>query len=782
MNQFFTVISKLNMDSGQDSAVGDVFVAQPKPELKNKLGTIIGLIELFAQPDEFVDKFFEIINDLETEYYLPPFDNEGGLEKRFEECLQRANRRINKIINDFIIEIELKNINSFIGLISKNRIYLSQIGKSNALLFHRRKRHDYVIVDIFSQTGEKITKINQEKMFSNIINGTISEKDNLFFCNDSVLEYVSQNELMEIMAETDPFSALKEIERVLKPENKNNNFYAIAIESTIKEIEDKKELPIISNSYQTSLAAVITPQTSINKLISTQEDTEKYLVPSMAPNWKKIIILLVSGFKKAIELFLKYFPKVLTGLLVIIKTAGHYCWKKIPPLTETVREIISKKKKDNRFIREPRIKRDESITKNPNEPAITTIQDEETDEIWIVGKRPDHLKFGPNQTLLQKMSDWLNSQLAKFMALSRLQQILLTAIIILVFFFSQSLVWQGQIQTSSEKTGVSELISQTEAALNNGEAQNIFNDEEGSKQSLTTAQKLMAQIPNSKKYSDIKDKLQKRIDELEKSLQKISYIDQPNIIADLANQNQEAASQSIAKLGNYIFAFDNQNQNIYKIDLVKKQTIARQLPENFSDVRKIAALDENNIIILNDQGGLYQYSFENNSSQSVLTSNETIADFSIYSGKIYTLKPDKNQIFKHFPVETGYNSGSAWIKDGTNVKEATALAIDSGIYVIYNQGEIKYLLNGRAEPIDFTRTDLEISSPRQIFSESTSNYLYILDQNNNRLVVLDKNNGNLKIQYTTKEFSDMKSMVIESQEKKIYLLADKKIYSIDIIN
>src|SRR3989344_319882 len=729
------------MDSGQDSAVGDVFVAQPKPELKNKLGTIIGLIELFAQPDEFVDKFFEIINDLETEYYLPPFDNEGGLEKRFEECLQRANRRINKIINDFIIEIELKNINSFIGLISKNRIYLSQIGKSNALLFHRRKRHDYVIVDIFAQTGEKITKINQEKMFSNIINGTISEKDNLFFCNDSVLEYVSQNELMEIMAETDPFSALKEIERVLKPENKNNNFYAIAIESTIKEIEDKKELPIISNSYQTSLAAVIPPQTSINKLISTQEDTEKYLVPSMAPNWKKIITL-----------------------------------------TETVRKIISKKKKENRFIREPRIKRDESITKNPNEPAITTIQDEETDEIWIVGKRPDHLKFGPNQTLLQKMSDWLNSQLAKFMALSRLQQILLTAIIILVFFFSQSLVWQGQIQTSSEKTGVSELISQTEAALNNGEAQNIFNDEEGSKQSLTTAQKLMAQIPNSKKYSDIKDKLQKRIDELEKSLQKISYIDQPNIIADLANQNQEAASQSIAKLGNYIFAFDNQNQNIYKIDLVKKQTIARQLPENFSDVRKIAALDENNIIILNDQGGLYQYSFENNSSQSVLTSNETIADFSIYSGKIYTLKPDKNQIFKHFPVETGYNSGSAWIKDGTNVKEATALAIDSGIYVIYNQGEIKYLLNGRAEPIDFTRTDLEISSPRQIFSESTSNYLYILDQNNNRLVVLDKNNGNLKIQYTTKEFSDMKSMVIESQEKKIYLLADKKIYSIDIIN
>src|SRR3989344_482848 len=181
MSQFQTVIGKLVINSESDSAVGDVFVAKPKSELQSKLGSIIGLIELFAQPDEFVDKFFEIINNLETEYYLPPFDNEDGVEKRFEDCLQRANRRLNKIISDSLTEIELKNIDAFIGLVHKNAIYLSLIGKSNAFLFHRKKKHDYAIIDIFSQTGEKNPKINQEKMFSNIINGVITEKDNLFF-------------------------------------------------------------------------------------------------------------------------------------------------------------------------------------------------------------------------------------------------------------------------------------------------------------------------------------------------------------------------------------------------------------------------------------------------------------------------------------------------------------------------------------------------------------------------------------------------------------------------
>ena len=777
MSQLLTSISKLTMDSGTDSAVGDAFVAKPKSELKNKLGTIIGIIELFGQPEEFVDKFFEIVNDLETEYYLPPFETEGGVEKRFEECLQRANRRIIKALNESVIEIELKNINALVGLISRDKIYLSQIGQNNALLFHRKKKYDYLIVDIFSQTGEKTAKINREKMFSNIVSGLITEKDNLFFCNDTILEYISQNELMEIITEDSPVSALKEIESILQKENQNNNFYAIAIEPIFKEDERKEEfLNINQESYSNDDIKEkhrVPSQTSINKLISTQENTEKYLTPSMTSNWKKALIIFIWSLKVLTNFIWKYIKIGAVELFKIIKICFYYLKRKIPQLTKVILASMAKNKA---------VKTVEPIKELATDNETPMIEDYLEIKESEIKKESDHSRPQKRKKLNTAISDLLNKLISKFVSLNGLQQILLIVILILVFFFSQSMVWQGQVKNTSEKTNASNLIKQIEDNLNTGEAKNIFNDEVGSKQSLETAIGLMSEIPNSRKYAAIKETLQKRIDELIKSLQKISYIDNPNTISDLSNQNQSAAISAISKAGNYIFAFDNQNQNIYKIDLDKKQTIARQLSGNFNNVRKISALDENNIIILNGDNEIYKYNFETNSAENNLTSDNKITDLNIYGGKLYTLKSDKGQIFKHFVVETGYNSGSGWVKDGTDLKDSVAFTIDGGIYVINNGGEIKYFLNVKISSSNFSTTTPIISSPKQIFTDGDSSYLYVLDQNNQRLVVFDKSSGNIKIQYSSKEFSDIKSMIVESREKKIYLLADKKIYLIDINN
>lgn len=771
MGQFLTVIGKLAINSESDSAVGDVFVAKPKNELQSRLGTVIGLIELFAQPDEFVDKFFEIINDLETEYYLPPYDNEGGVEKRFEECLQRANRRLNKIISDSLTEIELKNIDTFIGLTHKNTIYLSSIGKSNAFLFHRKKKHDYAIIDIFSQAGEKNAKINQAKMFSNIINGIISEKDNLFFCNDSILEYLSQNELMEIITANRPALALKEIEKILSPERRHNNFYAITIEPLIKENETKEELRKISVQTNESLVVSRLPsQTSINRLISTQENTEKYLTPSLAPNWKKILILFYVGLKTAAGRLLKYAKIIFNQLIKFYLINSVYSRKKIQALI-------------GRFTKNDLAVKDSIIDSALDEKNWSTAHQDQIGEFKEISQpkiKEDYAnqfkKTGPGP---ENLNDWLNSQIEKFVALSKLQQILLVAAIILIFFFSQSLVWQGQADGLSEKDSLKNKLAQIEERLNTGEAKNIFNDETGARESLKAAIDLLSQIPDNRKYDGIKKKFQDRIETLNQSLQKISYLDNPTVTADLANQNKEASVSSIDKFQNYIFAFDNHNQNIYKIDLAKKQTSARQLPSNFNRVRKIAALDETNVILLNSDNEMYKYNFDSNSVQITLTANSAIDDFNIYGGKLYTLQSERNQIFKHFPLDNGYNSGSAWLKDQIDLKNATTLVIDGGIYTGDNNGQVKYFMAGRNESFNLVALNPALASIKQIETDTESPYLYVLDQSNQRLVVFDKNSGQLKKQFSSKEFSDLKSLAVETKEKNIYLLADKKIYLIE---
>ncbi|NCN07505.1 hypothetical protein GW933_02315 [Candidatus Falkowbacteria bacterium] len=747
------------MDSGKSSAVCDAFVAKPKPELKSKLGTIVGIIELFAQPDEFVDKFFEIINDLETEYYLPPFETEGGIEKRFEECLQRANRRIHKAINDSVIELEPKNINSLVALIHHGKIYLSQIGQNNALLFHRKKQYDYIIVDIFSQAGDKTSKINSEKMFSNIINGAITEKDNLFFCNDSVLEYISQNELMEIITEESPASALKEIESILKKDSQDNNFYAIAIEPVIKEDKFTEQLIVSANNTMPEIEKPRVPsQTSINKLISTQENTEKYLAPSMAPNWKKALVITVWGLRVVTKFIIKYLKIISLEIIKLSKVTFNYIYHK-----------FAKQKLNNRDT--STINSDQSL--NPNKPTIDPSENTQTSY--------SH-KLKENKNLFDTISDFINRQITKFVSLNKLQKSLFITGLVLIFFFSQSMVWQGQVVTNSEKTSTSDIIKQIEDNLNAGEAKNIFNDEAGSKESLQLAINLLSQIPNNNKYQATKNELQSRIDDLNRSLQKIVYLDNPETISDLFNQNESADLSSMTISGNYIFVFDNNNQNIYKIDLEKKQTIAKKLPQNFSNVRKIAAIDDNKVLLLNNDSELYTYNLETNLAESSLTNKDKITDISLYGGKLYALIADKGQILKHFPVDTGYNSGSSWIKDGTDITDIVTFTIDGGIYTINDTGNIKYLLSGKLMATNFSEVNPAISSPKQIFTDGDSSYLYVLDQNNQRIIVFEKNSGNIKTQYSSKEFSNMKSIIINSKEKKIYVLANKKIYLINTDN
>ena len=81
MSQFSTQIHKLSLDSKDGVIVGDVFSTKTEKGLTDRLGYIFGLIELIDMPDQFIDRFFEIVEDLRTEYYLPPFNLENGLEK-----------------------------------------------------------------------------------------------------------------------------------------------------------------------------------------------------------------------------------------------------------------------------------------------------------------------------------------------------------------------------------------------------------------------------------------------------------------------------------------------------------------------------------------------------------------------------------------------------------------------------------------------------------------------------------------------------------------------------
>lgn len=746
MEKFSTKISKLFIDSGEDGIVGDVFLAKQNEKIIDKLGNVFGLAELHDLPDEFTEELLEIISDLNTEYYLPPLEAEYGVEKRFEECLQRANRRIGKIIRQSVAKVEPENINVLVGLLHRNKLYLSQINRVNAFLFHFKSKNDCVIIDILNHAPIKKQKTDEDKMFSNIVSGEISTKDRLIFCNETVREHLSQKKLSDILTEESRLSATDRLEQALV--EYSELFSAIIVEPE-EEVTEPAPANLATQRIATGRVKIkdeFQTQNSLNRLINTQEKTKQYLAPSLAPNWQKIAWWLLNLARQLLKIIHKY-------TLIGGRVAGQQLHRGFILLRKKIKKLFNKNNSSQELAEE------EPIAKSKVEKI-----------------RKDYQVSGANGNYPERVSHWLNDQIAKFVGLKRIQQLILIFAFLLIFAFSQSIVWQGQSRTVRSATTAESTMRQITETITTAEAQNIFNDEDGAKNSLAEARRLLAELPDKRSYREERNKLLARVDDLDKLLQKVTYLDAPEVLADLTNLNTDVQAAGLTKIGDSLFTYDNNKKNVYKIDLANKQSSALTADSINSSVKKVGAVNDKKIILQADDN-FYQYDLTKNSASIAFTPKNPVTDFDLYGGKIYTLQ--NNQIYKHLPANDAFNAGTPWLKSGLDISGATAITLDGGIFVSRDNGQINYFLNSASTDFAINEINPALTSPRQIFSQPEGSYLYALDSNNQRIVVFDKK-GVLKTQYTSKEFNDLRAMAVMEKEKKIYLLNGTKILAIDI--
>jgi len=374
------------------------------------------------------------------------------------------------------------------------------------------------------------------------------------------------------------------------------------------------------------------------------------------------------------------------------------------------------------------------------------------------------------------LSDWLNRQLAGFFSLSIFKRMMIIVAFAMFLGFSFSIATNGQGQNITQTADIQQLSAQIESLLNKAEAENVFNDDSSAQKSLAQAQELFSQISTDKKFASAKASLQKRIDNISAILQKVTNIDTPNLVVDLSTQNRSAQTLSLAKAGNLIINFDNQSHTLYKTDLQNKKTISSVL--KIDSVKKIIALSGNSLILFDGNNNFYAYALDKDTLEKVITVDSTVTDFSNYETKLYALSTSTGRVYKYLPTTGGkYNAGSSWVNDQAILKNTTAISIDLGLFAIENNGQINHYTSGKKDETKFNPINPPLGPASEIYTRMESNYLYILDPQNSRVVVLDKN-GNLKIQYTSKEFKNLKSMEVREMEKNIYVLSDNKVFAI----
>ncbi|MFA6537705.1 MAG: hypothetical protein WCT18_04905, partial [Patescibacteria group bacterium] len=299
------------MENNHDIGIGEIFIpakdssdnyrcedfiVYPKDKGVHG-GYLMGVIELRATQKNEAQKISQlIINTLNENYYnqinTSPDPQKLNLETVFEYALQKTNSSLTEMIQIGNINLVLENLHYLIAIAKPNQttktidFIFAQQGLISAYLLHKTKQNNYKVINIVDNSPatkeEKMTK--NLKIFSSTLSGQIFFHDILYFCTEIFANYLPAQKINKILTTNKFHSSIDYLKTLIN--NDRNGSYLTNCAIFVKMEEQKQP-----NEAQIS-------HKSIDKLINTTENTEKYLTPNMSLNITEKIGKLFGFWRK----------------------------------------------------------------------------------------------------------------------------------------------------------------------------------------------------------------------------------------------------------------------------------------------------------------------------------------------------------------------------------------------------------------------------------------------------------------------------------------------------
>lgn len=741
--------SKISIQPDKSKTACQIFVwdlFNSEEQNRTSACKIFSLVEvdcLNRKTNNLIDQIFDEIKPISSQNFLGKTP-----ENFFENLVQRINYKYVEIIGEKKDEDSTNwppKINALLVLCVEKNIYFVQSGNIYPFLIHQTKPHNsYKIVNISENASGKDSRSSNINLFSNIISGKININDYLLFTTESLLDYFSLEKLSSIISQSSSREAAKNLKELLAgPANPNTSFCSLIIKFKEENGDDSEsDIPRKEN-------VIRSPDNSMEKLLGTVADTEKFLTPSMHMHLGSSFFNFFEKIKNSLEkkqasssrknflesgyhkYSLKIFKKVFGVMAIIFK------W--------TIKTTVS-------FVKFLII-----VIFNRN------------------GERRARLKAIPENLKVK-----FDHTKKKFLELPRSSQIFLVAAIVLFcIFIATTITAYSRYKKETTIKLLNEKIEAIQEQKNLAEASVIYNDQITAVNSLKEAEKLLAEFPqNNEKLNETYSNLRHDIQLLGEKIRNIKRVVNLNLAVDFKEENQKIKLEKFLLSQNNVVAFGKESSLIYSFSLKDKKVLKKQTGSLLPD---LACLEEEKILFYGNDKKFFEFDPIKNSLKQIEVAlgdgEDVISSMTIYNQRLYTISPSSNQIFKHSPTIVGFAKGSPWIKEGVNLDDVKDIAIDGSIYVLKNSGLVKFN-NGNKNDFAITVEPI-ISLPTKIWTTSNSSYIYILESSSKRIIVIDKQ-GKLKIQYFLEGLNNIKDFAVAEKEKKIYLLDGTQILSFDI--
>lgn len=681
-------------------------------------GKIFALIKILGRRDETREKIIETIQD-QLKRFQETLDAQTNIARRFEQVLQAVNEQVATVLENGK-RVPTSDFHAVLGVTHKQQVFLAGAGNLTTLFMHRTAKQRYSIYELDEQftRGENLT---WQKPFITVLDGELNPGDVLYVATRVSARDISIAELQDILVMLPPSGALERIQQHLKI---GTPFASVCFRVNTPESKNKPKK--------------VNPLHSIEHLGNTREDTAQTLgeqSPDFASWIQRRITPIITklsspgtkGWKTILKRILKTIIKILAAIAVFIHTAGKRLW-------QTLRAFAG--------------------------------------GIWRLYKR------GRSHAQKEQDKQPTKEPKKRFAQLPKPTKYVAIGIVVVILLLVGSVFYNGN---RKQKREADETFTQTvqliEEKRDAAQASLIYQDDEQARDILNEALALLETLQTSTKgQEDEITRLQSELNQVFEELQGISDV----ALTNLAQLDGETIVDIISTDSGVLAI--TRGKNIYRFNAF--DTTFELVPLTTGSVGNLAlATSEGaNVILADESNQLARIDIATGSLNPItsgLADLSGVEDIASYNGNVYALVAAEQQIYRMRPQVAGFDAGSTWITaNSIDIKTARSLAVDGDIYVLTSSQIVKYT-TGAQQDLRIDPVDPALSNPIQIWTDISSERLYVLEPANRRIVVYEKN-GNFLTQYTSPEFENAVAIHVQENENQILVATGSTLLSFQI--
>src|SRR6056297_2699567 len=603
------------------------YISHKYPQKEKALGKL--LLFLSYEDNQNNEKFTKFLAELERIYYekskFNHFPKTHELEKIFEQSLKNFNQQFTWLYQSKRLTIDFKKINILVAVVRENTLLFSQVNRMDLFITYLSKENKTKIINIAEPADSRTPLPSSMKLFANLITGDLSSSSNLLITNKNLSKYLSLYKLKNTLLYPSSREINYQLSKSVKQISNSDNFAWLLVKK--EEVEEEE----MNNDYP------------VNDLSDDTTDNEK----SSAKNKKEKFINLRQKF-----------------------CAWHKKFKNKNQKKENVKQNVF----------------DETIEINFGSK---------------MKKMLTALPFGPNNKGANQYALPWHKRLKKnikdlitYPWFIRFGFIFLIAAIVIFAYSTFYLKNQKEIELAQQ--AYEEEILNLKNQLANARANLLYGDKEATEEIYKQLSLDISKLNDDTEQAKIdKTSLEKELNSLYNDLYNITELKNWNTISDLNNFVVDNITYTdFILLNNNLISFGGKSKLMLNTNLQNGESeFIENTSSTIQNLKLASTLEtqENKIYFWSKNQNIWEWDHNKNlleNLDTIIPEDMEASAMASYSKNLYFIDPVNNQIQKFVKTTSGFSKGRPWIMDQDlpNLKKVVDLAIDSNIYLLYENG------------------------------------------------------------------------------------------------